>query len=110
MTDTITICAGCHADGEKPQGKALARSLRPLLGGKTNVNTTDCMNTCGHPTAVAFRAPGKPVYLFHNVDPATQTQEIADFAKAYATEKGGIVTDARPFGQLRFCLVGRVPG
>ncbi len=110
MTDTITICAGCRAEGAEPQGKALAKALRQLVGETAEVRTTDCMNNCGHPTAVAFRAPGKPVYLFHNVDLATQAAEIADFAKAYATEKGGIVTDARPFGQLRFSLVGRIPG
>ncbi len=110
MTDIITICAGCHADGVKPQGKALARALRPLVDPNTQIKTTDCMNACGHPTVIAFRAPGKPVYLFQNIDPAAQAQEIADFAHAYATEKGGIVTDARPFGQLRFCLVGRIPG
>lgn len=107
MADRITICAGCRAAGDPARGAELADRLRPLVAAE--VATTDCMIICGNPVSVAFRATGKAAYLFSGVDPQTQAEELAEFARLYANAEDGIVEDVRSCGQLRFCLVGRVP-
>lgn len=108
MGDRITICGGCRPG----EGEALAEGLRGRLaeaGLATEVGVVDCMIVCAKPVSVAVRAEGKAAYLFSGVDPAAQAAEIVAFARLYAEAKGGIVEDARPCGDLRFRLVGRVP-
>lgn len=110
MTDRITICEGCKGATEAtPKGAALAARLRALVAPEIEVTTTDCMIVCGKPVTVSFRAEGKAAYLFSGVDPETQTNELAVFAELYANAGDGIVDDVRPCGQLRFCLIGRIP-
>ena len=99
MTDRVSICGGCG-------GGALATVLQAHLA---DVVLVECMHVCGRPVAVSFRGAGKAAYLFAGVDPVTQVEEIATFAELYAEAKGGIVEDARPCGELRLCLVGRIP-
>ena len=106
MADRITICESCRSDGPA-KGAALAERLRGMVGAE--VATTDCMIVCGKPVTVSFRATGKAAYLFSGVDPETQAEEIAEFARLYADAADGIVNDVRSIGQLRFCLIGRIP-
>lgn len=108
MADRITICGTC-ADGA---GKALADDLRARiaeLGLATEVAQIDCMIVCGEPVTVSVRAEGKAAYLFSGVDPAAQAAELAAFAVLYDAAPGGIIEDARPAGELRFKLIGRIP-
>ncbi len=106
MGDRITICESCRSDGPA-KGATLADRLRPLV--EAEVNTTDCMIVCGNPVTVSFRAEGKAAYLFSGVDPETQAEEVAEFARLYAAADDGLVEDVRSIGQLRFCLIGRIP-
>jgi predicted metal-binding protein len=106
MADRITICESCQSDGA-PKGAALADQLRSMV--QADVATTDCMIVCGKPVTVSFRATGKAAYLFSGIDPDTQAEEIAEFARLYAEAEDGIVNDVRSIGQLRFCLIGRIP-
>ena len=99
MTDRVSVCGGCG-------GGPLAGLLQARLG---DVALVDCMHVCGKPVAVSFRAAGKVAYLFAGVDPLTQVEEIVTFAGLYGAAKGGIVEDVRPCGDLRLCLVGRIP-
>lgn len=99
MTDRVSICAGCG-------GGPLVGLLQARLA---EVALVECMHVCGKPVAVSFRGAGKAAYLFAGVDPLTQVDEIVTFAGLYAVAKGGIVEDARPCGELRLCLVGRIP-
>ncbi len=109
MTDRITICASCRAAGEAPRGAALAARLRIALEGRAEVGTADCLNVCKSPLAFSVRATGKAAYLFAGVDPGLQEAEIVAFAALYAAAPGGEITDARPCGRLRHCLIGRIP-
>lgn len=99
MTDRVSVCGGCG-------GGPLVGLLQARLA---EVALVECMHVCGKPVAVSFRGAGKAAYLFAGVDPQTQVDEIVTFAGLYAVAKGGIVEDARPCGQLRLCLVGRIP-
>lgn len=96
--DRFIVCTGCSG------GADLARALQ----GRVPVETTDCMNVCDKPISLAVRAEGKAAYLFTGVDPDTP-EDIEAFAKLYAESADGQIMDARPAGNLRFCLVGRIP-
>ncbi|MDX1781166.1 MAG: DUF1636 family protein [Thalassovita sp.] len=109
MADVLTICAGCRSGDAPARGARLAGYLRDRVGAQTELRVTDCMNVCGKPVSVAMRAPGKAAYLFAGVDPETQAEELVTFARLYAASEDGIIEDARPLGQLRFCLLGRIP-
>ena len=96
--DRFIVCTGCSG------GADLAKSL----AGRVPVETTDCLNVCDKPISLAVRATGKAAYLFTGVDPDAP-EDIEAFAKLYADSPDGQIMDARSAGNLRFCLVGRIP-
>lgn len=98
MADRFIVCTGCAG------GEALAAKLEGVVA----VERTDCMNVCDAPVSLAVRAEGKAAYLFTGVDP-DRPEDIAAFAELYAAAPEGQIADARPAGELRFCLVGRIP-
>lgn len=98
MADRIIICTGCAGGAE----------LAAALDGQVSVELTDCMNVCDAPVSLAVRATGKAAYLFTGVDP-DRPEDVVAFAKLYAAAADGQITDARPAGELRFKLVGRIP-
>ena len=69
----------------------------------------ECLNACRAPLALAVTGEGKATYLFGGVDPEAQAEEVVAFAGLYAEAPRGEVADARPCGNLRFCLKGRIP-
>lgn len=105
MVERVTLCAGCLGDG----ARGLVEVLRGKLDGKAEVALTDCMNVCGQPSTVSLRAPGKMAYLFAGVDVARQADEIVAMAALYNAAPDGRIDDARPIGDLRLCLIGRIP-
>jgi predicted metal-binding protein len=110
MADKVTICSGCQTTGRPAKGAEMADRLAVLLSGTgIVVATTDCMIVCGQPVTVSVRSTGKAAYLFSAVDPDTQVEEVATFARLYAATSDGIVDDVRPCGDLRFRLIGRLP-
>ena len=104
MADRISICAGCLGAG----AEALAATLRARVPA-AEVALASCMNVCGQPATVSLRAEGKAAYLFAGVDVAGQIEEIVAMAGLYAAAPDGMIEDARPLGDLRLCLVGRIP-
>lgn len=108
--DRITICATCAAPGMAPGGRALADAVRAGLREGVELRLVDCLNVCHSPVALSIRGHGKTAYLFAGVDPATQAAEIRKLADLYAETVSGDIVDARPLGQLRHCLIGRIPG
>ena len=73
------------------------------------IKTFECMSACAQPNAISFRAEGKAAYLFADVDPVKDKDDILAFAKLYVDAKDGWIEDARPCGRLRHCLLGRIP-
>lgn len=99
----MSLCGGCLGAGAEAGRQALEAAMgRPVA-------LADCMNACGRPATLAFRAEGKAAWLFAGVDPVAQAGEIAAFDALYQAAPEGLVEDARPCGALRFCLIGRVP-
>ena len=114
MRNKLAVCSTCLKKGEAaPRGDALATELRAKIIGADildfQVETVECMNVCDQPTTVSFRAEGKSAYLFADIDPETDQDDIVGFARLYAESSDGVITDARPAGRLRHLLVGRIP-
>lgn len=95
----LTVCATCR--------EGAGRALAAVEG--TELRFAECLNACGRPVALAVTGEGRATYLFAGVDPATQAAEVAAFLRLYRDAPAGDVTDAREAGDLRFCLIGRVP-
>ncbi|EYD73976.1 hypothetical protein Rumeso_04573 [Rubellimicrobium mesophilum DSM 19309] len=102
MGDRITVCATCREGA----GRALADHLREK---GVAVRLVECLNACSAPLALAVTGEGKATYLFTGVDPEAQAEEVVAFAALYRDAPRGEVADARPCGNLRFCLRGRIP-
>ena len=102
MGDRITVCASCREG-------AWLRLAEDLSGAGLEVRLTECLSACGSPLALAVTGEGKASYLFAEVDPEAQAEEVVTFMALYGTAPKGDVEDARPCGRLRFCLRGRIP-
>lgn len=100
MGDRLIICTGC-AGGE---GLAAAAGAAGLP-----VERAACLNVCREAVAVAVRAPGKAAYLFSGVA-ADRPGDLAAFMDLFARAPDGEIADARPAGDLRMRLLGRIPG
>ncbi len=98
MAGRLAVCVSCEG------GAALADALEERM----ELTRTDCMNVCSRPACVSVRETGKPAYLFGDVD-ATLAPNVLRFVALYDAAEAGIVTDARPIGDLRFKLIGRIP-
>lgn len=109
MRPRVIICSTCAAPGAQPQGAGFADALRALVPEGVAVETTECMNLCERPVSMALRGEARDVYLFADIDPETDLAEAAALVQLYVEAEGGTITDARPAGRLRHCLVGRVP-
>lgn len=105
QSDRVIICGTC-AEG---RGAAFAEELRNHIPDRVAVQVVECLNVCDKPVAMALRGPGKDVYLFSGVLPETDLDDTVALARLYSAAEGGAITDARPAGRLRLCLLGRVP-
>ena len=84
-------------------------TARLELLGDFEVRGQHCLNVCDKPMALAFRKNGKAAYLFAGIDADKDGADVAAFAKLYKDAPDGWIEDARPAGQQRFCLIGRIP-
>lgn len=98
MAATLSVCIGC--DG----GAALADALSASVP----INRVVCMNVCTRPACVSLREEGKLAYLFGDVR-ADMAPEVHRLLALYDADETGAISDARPLGSLRHCLIGRLP-
>ncbi|WP_093120243.1 DUF1636 family protein [Salinihabitans flavidus] len=114
MSHVIHICESCARAGQPPEGREFAEALRRALEADdglcgVEVRGAECMNICDDPVSLALRAPGKPAYLFSGIRPQEDLDDVLELLRLYCHAGPKGITDARPAGRLRFCLVGRVP-
>lgn len=105
----VIVCETCAAPEQNPTGAEFARDLQALVPENVRVETTACMNLCEQPMALALRAEACDAYLFSGVV-AEDLDDAAALVRLYVEAQEGQITDARPAGRLRHCLVGRIPG
>jgi len=117
MNHRITICTSCrHKGTECRPGFELIERLRQAiaLAGDTipeefEVSGVACMAGCDHPCTVAYHGTSKATYLFGDVDPETDIDDLVTFAKQYSYLHDGWCSSFDRPGKLRKSTLARVP-
>lgn len=111
----ILVCQTCrHKDRACQPGLELLAKLRSALAGAAldkdfEVSGTACMAGCDHPCTVAWRATAKATYLFGDIDPDQDIDDLVAFAHLYRRlEDGWCRAEDRP-GKLAEQVLARIP-
>lgn len=113
----ITICTSCKHKGEtcRPGYELIAR-LRAAMDAAGDTITEDfeisgvaCMAGCDHPCTVAYHGTRKATYLFGDIQPDEDIDDLVDFAKQYAVLGDGWSSSVDRPGKLRKHTLARVP-
>jgi len=116
-THKIFVCTSCrHKGGTCRPGYELIRKLQhalkltvPVVGDDFEISGVACMAGCTRPCTVAFRANEKATYLFGDIDPETDIDDLVTFAEHYRSlEDGWCLSGTRP-GKLRHAALARIP-
>ncbi|WP_422376882.1 DUF1636 family protein [Roseibium sp.] len=113
----IFVCTSCrHKNSNCRPGYELIKKLQdalklavPVVGDDFEISGVACMADCSRPCTVAYRASGKATYLFGDIDPETDIDDLVAFAEHYrALEDGWCNSGERP-GKLRRTALARIP-
>ncbi|MGO4621831.1 DUF1636 family protein [Ensifer sp. 2YAB10] len=113
----ITVCTDCRfTRGPCLPGaeliKRLNRSIAALgepLDRDFSIAGTVCMAACTRPCTIAFQATGKATYLFGDISPEEDIDDLVRFAATYAERGDGMTRAAeRPRG-LKTKTLARIP-
>ena len=117
MTHRITICTSCrHKGTDCRPGYELIDKLRRAIeaAGDTvpecfEVSGVACMAGCDRPCTVAYHGTRKATYLFGDIDPETDIEDLVTFAKQYSYLNDGWCSSVDRPGKLRRSTLARVP-
>ncbi|MEM8871848.1 MAG: DUF1636 domain-containing protein [Pseudomonadota bacterium] len=117
MNHRITICTSCRHKGiECRPGYKLIERLRQSLAEAGDaipdafeISGVACMAGCDRPCTVAYHSTKKATYLFGDIDPETDIEDLVAFAKQYACLHDGWCASAGRPGKLRKTTLARVP-
>ena len=117
MTHRITICTSCrHKGTDCRPGYELIDKLRRAIeaAGDTvpetfEVSGVACMAGCDRPCTVAYHGTRKATYLFGDIDPETDIEDLITFAKQYSYLNDGWCSSVDRPGKLRRSTLARVP-
>ena len=113
----ITVCTSCKHKGTscKP-GYELINKLRTAIdqAGEAipeefEISGVACMAGCDRPCTVAYYGSRKATYLFGDIDPDTDIQDLVEFAQQYAYLHDGWWSSVDRPGKLRKSTLARVP-
>ncbi|NQY61010.1 DUF1636 family protein [Cognatishimia sp.] len=113
----ITVCTSCKHKGTscKP-GYELINKLRTAIdqAGEAipeefEISGVACMAGCDRPCTVAYYGSRKATYLFGDIDPDTDIQDLVEFAQQYAYLHDGWCSSVDRPGKLRKSTLARVP-
>ena len=117
MEHRITICTSCRHKGTHCRpGYELIDKLRKAIAKAGNAIPEDfevsgvaCMAGCDHPCTVAYHGTKKATYLFGDIDPNTDVDDLVAFAKQYSYLQDGWCSSVDRPGKLRRTTLARVP-
>lgn len=117
MEHRITVCTSCrHKGTECRPGYELIERLRQaiLQAGAAvpeqfEISGVACMAGCDRPCTVAYHASRKATYLFGDIDPDADIEDLVSFAKQYAYLHDGWCSSVDRPGKLRKSTLARVP-
>ena len=113
----ILVCTTCrHQGGNCRPGYELIEKLSKAIEAAGEavpadfvISGTACMAGCGRPCTVAYQASCKATYLFGDIDPETDIDDLVAFAGAYADTDDGWTKAADRPGKLSQTTLARVP-
>ena len=117
MTHRITVCTSCrHKGTECRPGYELIEKLRRAIADAGDAIPEDfevsgvaCMAGCDRPCTVAYHGSKKATYLFGDMDPDVDVDDLVTFAKQYAYLNDGWCSSVDRPGKLRKSTLARVP-
>ena len=116
-THRISVCTSCKHKGQpcKP-GYDLISRLRAAIEaagdavpGAFEVSGVACMSGCDRPCTVAYHGTRKATYLFGDIDPEDDIDDLVAFARQYALLQDGWCSSVDRPGKLRRTTLARVP-
>jgi len=113
----ITICTSCKHKGTTCRpGFELIDRLRKAIAKagdavpkEFEISGVACMAGCYRPCAVAYHGTRKATYLFGDIDPDTDIDDLVAFARQYAYLHDGWCSSVDRPGKLRKSTLARVP-
>ena len=116
-THRITICTSCrHKGTDCRPGYELISRLRDAIAAAGaavpeafEVSGVACMAGCDRPCTVAYHGTKKATYLFGDIDPDTDIDDLVTFARQYAYLHDGWCSSVDRPGKLRKTTLARVP-
>ena len=116
-THRITVCTSCkHTGTECRPGYELIEKLRRAIAAAGDTIAEDfavsgvaCMAGCDRPCTVAYHGTQKATYLFGDMTPEDDIEDLVDFAKHYALLHDGWCSSVDRPGKLRNSTLARVP-
>ncbi|WP_415921711.1 DUF1636 family protein [Tateyamaria sp. SN6-1] len=117
MDHRITICTSCQHKGTACRpGYELIDKLRRAIAEAGDAVPEDfaisgvaCMAGCDRPCTVAYHGTKKATYLFGDIDPETDVDDLVTFAGQYAELEDGWCSSTDRPGKLRETTLARVP-
>ena len=117
MQHRITICTSCrHKGTDCRPGYELIDRLRKAIAQAGDAVPEDfeisgvaCMAGCDRPCTVAYQGTKKATYLFGDIDPDTDIDDLVTFAQQYAYLHDGWCSSVDRPGKLRKSTLARVP-
>ncbi|MEL7525767.1 MAG: DUF1636 domain-containing protein [Pseudomonadota bacterium] len=116
-THKIFVCTSCRLNGTQCRPgfelitklKEALRIAAPLVGDDFEVSGIACMAGCSRPCTVAYRANDKATYLFGDIDPDTDIEDLVAFAKQYRELEDGWCNSTQRPGKLRKSTLACIP-
>lgn len=113
----ITICTSCRYKGSDCRpGYELIERLRAAITaagdaipGAFEVSDVACMAGCDRPCTVAYHGARKATYLFGDITPEDDIEDLLAFAHQYAHLHDGWCSSVDRSGKLRRSTLARVP-
>ncbi|MEM6406776.1 MAG: DUF1636 domain-containing protein [Pseudomonadota bacterium] len=117
MGHRITICTSCKHKGSSCRpGYELIERLRKAIAAagdavpeEFEISGVACMAGCDRPCTVAYHGSRKATYLFGDIDPDEDIEDLVAFAKQYAYLYDGWCSSVDRPGKLRKTTLARVP-
>lgn len=113
----ITVCLSCrHKRTDCKPGYELIEKLRQAMQTAGKIVSEDfeisgvaCMAGCSRPCTVAYHGTQKATYLFGDIDPSEDIEDLIEFARQYAVLHDGWCSSVDRPGKLRRTTLARVP-
>jgi len=119
---TLSICLRCRdgreekdTDLDQRGGRRLAQSIAAEFDQSqaahlgVQLRGVNCMSQCKRPCTMALSGPGRFTYLFGDLDPLANRQDVLSVAATYATSEDGFLARADRPPVLRGGILGRIP-